>query len=73
MMMMMTCFACHMHVEMRDGVLKHLHTTRDWDWRCTARKGYKPHIDISTLSDQQINDLAFYNPATGVYTMARAA
>lgn len=66
------CVACSQHLEMREGTWKHLHTTRDWDWRCTARKGYKGHIDeydLGDMTDAEINELGFYAVATGVYTM----
>jgi len=39
-----TCTHCHATLITIDGVSKTQHVTKDFDWRCMARKGYKGHV-----------------------------
>lgn len=38
------CKHCHATLLTIDGVPKVQHVTKDYDWRCMARKGYMGHV-----------------------------
>lgn len=38
------CLCCNATIVMIYGTWKTQHVTKDYDWRCTGRAGYKGHV-----------------------------